>query len=276
MIHASSPILRRRTRSDLGAALVAGLIAASVAGVAAGCSPTRHASAPTTSTASTTPVTSTTAPGPQTSGPRTVLSPIGLHVRQGPSRTARVLGTAAQGVELTVLGYTGTGGGWFKVKGATVTGWISAQPTLSAPGAFQAYTSAEVSALYPDTWRAQAVPPGSARVPTTSVLFRPPAGAGDIVATAAGSLAQLPHGRPGYGLKSVSQVVVCGVTAGLVVFRRTGSGSTSLAYLAEVRFAVDKAHALGLYADLPDLGPTFQIFMAFVASVTFSAPQCTG
>src|ERR1700689_5135239 len=78
--------------------------------------------------------TTTSVPGVQTTGPRTVLSPIGLHVRAGPSTAAKILGTAAEGVVLDVLGHTSQGGGWFKVKGATVTGWITASATLSAPG----------------------------------------------------------------------------------------------------------------------------------------------
>ncbi|HUJ66155.1 MAG TPA: hypothetical protein VLX59_11490 [Acidimicrobiales bacterium] len=211
------------------------------------------------------------------------------------------MGSAAQGVVLTVLGYTASAGGWYHVKGATVTGWVTAQPTLSAPGEFRSYSSDQFAALYPATWTESALP-GSAAVSTTSapsqrtptgpppgapssVLFRPASGAGDIVSTAAGGVAQLPDGRPGYGRTSVSQVVVCGITAGLVVFQQTGSSPTttsatsvpqSLTYVAQVRFPVDRQHALGFYADMPDLGPTFQIFKNFVASVTFNAPQCSG
>jgi hypothetical protein len=200
-----------------------------------------------------------------------------------------VLGTAAQGVVFTVLGYTSSGGGWFKVKGATATGWITAQPTLSAPGEFRPYGSSQFGALYPATWAQSALAPsaptGTSPAMLSSVIFRPASGPGDIVVTAAGNVSQLPQGRPGYGLESVSQVVACGITAGLVVFRQAGITHTtspatsvpeSLTYLAEVRFAVDKQHALGLYADMPDLGVTFQIFKELVASITFSAPQCSG
>ena len=271
--------------------------------VAAGCSTGGHRSSPTTSRGepSTTAVaTSTTESGPQTSGSRTVLSPTGLNVRAAPSASAAVLGSAAQGVLLTVLGYTDSGGGWFKVKGATVTGWISAQPTLSAPGQFRSYSSSQFAALYPATWTESALssstPAPTTSVPTqatstsvtpvppSSVMFRPASGAGDIVVTSAGSISQLPQGRAGYGRRSVSQIVACGTTAGLVVFQQTGASPTtmptlapeSLTYLAEVRFAVDNQNALGLYADMPDLGPTFQIFQEFIASVTFTAPQCSG
>ncbi|HET6965079.1 MAG TPA: SH3 domain-containing protein [Acidimicrobiales bacterium] len=278
-----------------------------LAGATAGCSIGGHTSSPTTSRASpatSAAVTSTTAPGPQTSGQRTVLSPVGLNVRASPSPSAKVLGTARQGVALTVVGYNGSGGGWFQVKGQTVTGWISAKPTLSAPGVFRSYSNSAFGALYPATWSesdlavpaptsttSPAPPPASTGAPPqrpSSVAFRPASGPGDIVVTSAGSLSQLPHGRAGYGTKSVSDVVVCGVTAGLVVYERVGAPATttaaapgseapqSLAYLAEVRFAVDKQHALALYADMPDLGPTLDVFKQLAASVTFSGSQCVG
>lgn len=278
--------------------------AALISTVATGCSISGHTSSPTTSApVPSTPAsaTSTTAPGPKASGPRTVLSPVGLNVRRAPSTSAPVLGTAAQGVVLTVVGYTSSGGGWFKVKGATVTGWISAQPTLSAPGQFQPYSSSQFSALYPATWTESAMA-GSTPVPTTSapshatsttatpaapsiVVFRPASGAGDIVVTAAGSVSELPHGRAGYSFEGVSQVLACDITAGLVVLQQNDTSPTtssatsvpeSLTYLAEVRFAVDKQHALDLYSDMSNLGLPFQIFKEFVASVTFNAPQCTG
>lgn len=286
-------------RSSLGHAVA---VAALSASLVAGCSTGGHSSSPTTpvsAPSTTAPATSSTTPGPQTSGLRTVLSPNGLNVRGAPSASAPVLGSAAQGAVLTVLGYSGAEGGWFKVKGATVTGWISAQPALSAPGEFKTYSSPEFAAMYPADW--SEAPLGSTTAPTTptapqdtstsqasatpsSVAFKPGVGAGDVVVTSAGSVAQLPHGRAGYGRASVTQVVVCGVTAGLVVFQRSSAPSNtpgtwvpqSLAYLAEVRFAVDAQHALGLYADMPDIDRTLDIFKAILASVTFSSPRCSG
>ena len=191
-----------------------------------------------------------------------------------------MLGTAAQGVVLTVLRYTRANGGWFAVRGLAATGWISAQPALSAPGVFRSYRSSRFAALYPATWRE--VPVQAPATATSSVAFRPASGAGDIVVTTAAGVTQLPNGRPGYGLRSVSQVLVCGITAGLVVFQRAtaapaappASVPESLSYLAEVRLPIGKQGALGLYADMPDLGPTLQVFRQFVAAVTFTAPQC--
>jgi hypothetical protein len=255
-------------------------------GVAAGCSTAGHSSSPTTSgagTSTTAVASSTTQAGIQTSGPRTVLSPIGMNVRRAPTRTAPVLGTAAQGAVLTVLGYTSSGGGWFNVKGQTVTGWISAQPTLSAPGEFHSFSSAQFSALYPAEWSESALPGSPA---SAGVVFRSSPGSGDIVATWADSTSHLPEGRAGYGRVSVTAVVTCGTTAGLVVYQQAGvppttaapgvSGSGSSPYLAEVRFAVDKQHALAFTADMPDLGPTLQVFREFLASVSYPAPQCSG
>lgn len=276
------------------------------AAVVGGCNLIGHSSSPTTSSlpsstvpaaTTTLPATTTTLPvsGPQSSGPRTVLSPLGLNVRKAPSKSSPAVGTAAQGVVLTVLRYTSSNGGWLRVKGTTAIGWISAQPALSAPGEFRSYDSGAFRALYPATWRvlrlqgtsASVAPPtsGAARVPNVRVLFRPAAGPGDIVVSAAGAVPQLPDGRVGYGLARSSQVLVCGITAQMLIFRHAGgpppttavtSTPESLTYLAQVRFAVDRHRALGLYADLPDLGRTLQIFDEFVAAVTFNAPVCTG
>ena len=277
-----------------------------MAGAAAGCTTARHTSSPSTSKPSTTTTSTastTIAPGLQVGGSLTVLSPIGLNVRKAPSSSAPVLGTAAQGAVFTVVGTTSSAGGWFNVKGATVTGWITSEPTLSAPGTFHHYSSSDFAALYPATWTEAplAAPPPTpptssataaatsttvAAATPTGVQFRPSSGVGDITVLAAGSVSQLPHGRAGYGVKSVSPVVACGITAGLVVFQRAGappaatstatSVPESLAYLAEVRLAVDKQHALGFYADMADLGPTLQLFKNLVASATFNAPQCSG
>src|SRR5438552_1531766 len=75
----------------------------------------------------------------QTGGVRTVLSPLGLNLRASASTSAQILGTAAQGTVLTVSDFKAADSGWYKVQGATVTGWISADASLSAPGHFTAY-----------------------------------------------------------------------------------------------------------------------------------------
>jgi len=223
--------------------------------------------------------------GPQTTGARTVLSPIGLNVRAEPDKTAKVLGTAAQGVVLTVLGHTDLAGGWYQVKGATVTGWISGDPSLSATGEFSPYNSAQFSALYPATWSSSQSPPAIA-------VFRANPGPDEISVRSAPTVPQLPAGQTGYGLLEANQIVVCGVTSVLETYQRaqpasSATSSTSATspasaappptpYLAQARIVVDPHHALGFYADLSGLGAPLDVFHSFLYSVSFASKQCTG
>jgi len=205
-----------------------------------------------------------------------VLSPIGLNVRAEASKTATVLGTAGQGTTLTVLGHTDGGGGWYQVKGATVTGWISDSLKLSAPGKFTAYTSDQhqFTALYPEGWTVAEVPPAS-------VAFHPPSGADTIVATNAATAALLGRGRAGYRQSGAEQMVACGVTADLVTFTQTTTSSTSTPpvggtagrYLAQIRLTLDGQHALGIEGNLADLAQLQEV-RDFVNSLTFPFPQC--
>jgi Bacterial SH3 domain len=219
---------------------------------------------------------STLAPG-QASTKRTVLSPIGLNVRAQPSKSAQVLGTAAQGTVLTTLGHVDTDGGWYQVRGATVTGWISADPSLSAAGEYRTYSSGLFSALYPATWT-------TAESPPASVVFHSDTGPENIVVTEGTSAAKLPQGRNGYGQSGSTQIVVCGVTSDLVTYQQAGSPGTtagatpaaSLPYLVEILLTVDAQHALGLYGNLSDLGPQLQTYRAFAASMVFPSKLCTG
>ncbi|HUY97877.1 MAG TPA: SH3 domain-containing protein [Verrucomicrobiae bacterium] len=143
----------------------------------------------------------------------TVLSPDGVNLRAQPDLTGRVLGIVAQGVQLAFLGETATGGGWYHVQGATKVGWVSAIPTLTAPGTFASYLSAalDFGVLYPSGWTFAETPP--------SVTFAP-SGAGpsspagpELIVTAAGSLAALPTGAPrGRAVSATLAVQVGGVT----------------------------------------------------------------
>jgi hypothetical protein len=194
-------------------------------------------------------------------------------VRAQPQKGAKILGTASQGVVLTVLGHTDAAGGWYQVKGETVTGWISGDPTLSAPGEFNPYSSNQFNALYPATWSSSSF--------VASQVFRAGSGPDNIVVTSSASTAKLPRGHVGYGETGARVVVVCGVTSSLVTFQRAQAAtSTTVAgsapYLAEVRLTVDPHHALGFYADLSDLGPQLDVFRSFLASVSFASKQCTG
>jgi hypothetical protein len=214
--------------------------------------------------------TTTTTPGVQTTGSRTILSPIGVNVRAQPSKAAKRLGGAAQGTVLTILGHTDSGGGWFEVKGATVTGWISADPTLSAPGVFRIFSSGEFSALYPATWSTAGYPP-------LHVHFQPGSGPDLIVVAVAPAVTRLPSVPPGYGQSSSTQIVVCGVTSNLITYQHVAStSSTAAPYFALARLPVDASHALGFYANLSDVGPSLGVFKEVLASASFPAKQCTG
>jgi Bacterial SH3 domain len=236
----------------------------------------KHSAPPPSSTTVPAPTTSTTT-GIQTSGARTVLSPIGLHVRAQPSKSARVLGTAAQGVVLSVLGYTAVDGGWYKVKGATVTGWISGSPTLSAQGEFRSFNGAAFNALYPATWSAS-------QTSTVTTVFRSGSDADIIAANVVPNPTRLPTGRSGFGQIGTSDIVVCGVTSRLLIFQRAAptpptsgrAASAPAPYLAQVRVVVDPQHTLGFDAALVDLKSHLAAFESFLYSVTFASKQCTG
>ena len=86
----------------------------------------------------------------------------------------------------------------------------------------------------------------------------------------------LPAGHAGYGQKSISSTVVCGVTSDLVTYQRAPSGANAATYVVQVRLPLDAHHALGIEGNLFDLGPQLQVFSALLASVTFPFPQCVG
>jgi hypothetical protein len=238
----------------------------------------------TTAPARLAPGTSSTVPI-QTNGPRTVLSPIGLNVRTEPSKTSAVAGTAGQGAVLTVIGHTDQAGGWYQVKGATVTGFITDNPTLSANGRFAAYGSDQhyVSLLYPEKWSSTEVPPAS-------VAFRPPTGGDSINVTTAATTAQLARGRAGYRQDSSSVLVVCGVTGDLVTFAQVNFSSPNSAppsskpppstaapaterYLVQLHLTLDGQHALAVDANLADLAD-LQTVKDVAHSISFPFPQC--
>jgi uncharacterized protein YgiM (DUF1202 family) len=246
--------------------------------------------APTT-TVTTASVSGTTAPGAATSstvpiqgsGPRTVLSPVGLNVRAQASKTAAVVGTAAQGTTLTVLSHTDAGGGWYMIKGATVTGFITDNPVLSANGKFTAYGSTQhnFSALVPDQWT-------TTEVPLASVAFHPPSGADSIVVTTATTASQLTRSRNGYHQQSSQTMVVCGVTGDLVTFVQTAAttatsnatpattaatGGVAERYVVQIRLTLDAQHALGVEANLADLAQV-QPVKDVINSISFPFPLC--
>jgi uncharacterized protein YgiM (DUF1202 family) len=230
------------------------------------------------STTVTTAASPSTSSGFQTSGVRTVLTPGGLNIRAQASKSAAVVGTAAQGTPLTVLAHTGQAGGWFQVKGATVTGWISDKRTLSAPGKFASYIEAQgqFAVLYPDGWSVTEPPPAT-------VVFRAPAGDETVVVTTAATVSQLARGRAGYRQTTDEQVVVCGVTGDLRMYtQQTPAPSTTAKppggvaaepLLAQVHLALDAQHALGVDTNLAAM-TQLQSVRDFLSSLKFPFPQC--
>lgn len=242
-------------------------------GMVAGCSLPGHNAAPkpttpvvTTSPSSTAVAATTTIPGIQTSGARTVLSPIGLNVRDQPATTGKVVGTAAQGVTLAVVGYSPAAGGWYQVHGATVTGWITARAGLSAPGDFKGYTSAPLAftALYPAAWSVKEAP--------ASTAFVAPGATESITVVTGANLAALPKGLPGYVLSHSEQIVVCGVTSYLDSYTGAAPGSP---LAAQISLPLDATHALGIEGNLAGVAQLGDV-RTFAATVSFPYPACEG
>jgi hypothetical protein len=237
----------------------------------------RAAAPPSSSTTVTTGPTTTPPSVVQTSGVRTVLSPLGLNIRAQASKAAPIVRTVAQGATLTVTGHTDQGGGWFAVKGTTVTGWITDNPLLSAEGRFMSYTSSahQFSTLYPEAWTFAEVPPAG-------VVFRPRSGSDSVVVTAASTADQLGHGRGGYQQGYRAVLVVCGVTGDLVTYSQVGGapptapapgGAQPQHYLAQIRLTLDAQHALGFDANLASISG-LQAVRDLLSATSFPFPQC--
>lgn len=226
------------------------------------------------------PTTATSASAsPVAGGVRTVLAPLGLNFHAQPQLNAAVVGTAQIGTVVTVLAFNPSNGGWYQVQGQTTTGWIVADPTLSAAGSFTQYASdaRQFSAYYPQDW--------TFAEQTSQVVFYPMNGPQTIVVRNAvhesdfGSI-----GATGYAGNGQQTEVVCGVTGTLDLFMRQGSGpaasptpgtASPLALLAQLRLQLDPTHALAMdfnYSTPNDL----DVFSDFYNSMMFPFPACEG
>jgi hypothetical protein len=167
---------------------------------------------------------------------------------------------------LQLLGRTGQDGGWYKVRGATVTGWITSDGAYSARGRFSAYGSAAFSVLYPAGWT-------SAGSPSIGVTFRAPSGTEKVVIASAPRLAELPSVKQGGGVSETSakQVLACGVTSYLNSYTTAIPGH----YLADVALRVAAHHYLGLNASLTSAAQLATV-LVFVNSLSFPFPECVG
>lgn len=247
----------------VGALLVAGC---GSGGAAAPPSTTTTTRPPGPTTSTTAATTSTTGSVNAASGQRTVLSPIGLNIRSGPSTTAHPVAIAAQGTVLTVLGHTASGGGWYKVRGTTVTGWISDNSALSAPGRFAAYSSNAFDVLYPAGW-------SEAGTPGKGVTFQAPSTPDKVVVKSAASTAELHFTAQGSGvaLSGSRQVLACGVTTQMVTYTTTGP----LKVLAEMSLPVRAHLVLGVEAKLTS-SAWLPVLLRLVHSLSFPAQACVG
>jgi hypothetical protein len=177
-----------------------------------------------------------------------------------------VIGSAVQGAVLQVLGHTTQGGGWYKVQGATITGWISANSAFSRPGRFATYESTSFSVLYPAGWT-------SSGSPRSGVVFEPLSKAEKIVIATAPSLAKLPSVKQGAGVSQNGsrQVVACGVTGYLFTYATSLPGH----YLADLDLSLAAHHVLGIRATLTSASE-LKTVLDFVNSVSFPFPECVG
>ena len=255
----------------------AGLAAATAALiVACGSAPSKPSpSATGAPTVATSPTPSPTAQIVGTT--RTVLSPLGLRIHSTPALgSANVVGDAAQGALFTVIDYQSGGGGWLKVQGRSVTGWIVADPTLTATGTFSRYASVSgVAALYPQTWGFQQESYGA--------IFLPQQGMQNMLLETAPALKSfgLP-GLPGYTQSTSGSIVVCGYTGTLTEYAKnasyTGATPTALPVprlplYAEIRLKFDATHAM-LIGFNYQTSDQLDVFADLYNSITFPFPLC--
>ena len=165
-----------------------------------------------------------------------------------------------------LLAHTNQAGGWYKVQGSTVTGWISADTGFTAPGRFGSYTSDAFSVLFPAGWT-------SAGMPRSGVVFRAPSSPEKVVITTAPSVAKLPAVSQGAGVSQISsqQLVACGVTSYFVQLHHAEPRQV----LRGDRPSSGRGHALGLKATLTSMSE-MRTVRDFVNSISFPVAACVG
>jgi len=210
---------------------------------------------------------------------RTVLTPLGLNIHSQASVSAAVVATAAQGTMLAVLDYRPDSGGWFKVQGESTTGWIVADPALTASGQFTPYSSDArlFSVLVPNTW--------TFAEEAVDVVFRPQQGQQTIVVRTAATRSSLgPETPTGYITTYSNVQVVCGYTGQLNEYARSsalpqttpssgGSSATRLADYADIRLKFDATHVMEIAFNY-ETKNQLVAFQNFYNSITFPFPQC--
>ncbi|HUZ71067.1 MAG TPA: hypothetical protein VMU65_15270 [Candidatus Saccharimonadales bacterium] len=257
--------------------IAAGLPAVTAALIAA-CGGTPSRTSPTPSSVPTSATSPTPIPTPAIVGSsRTVLSPLGLRIHSAPALgSTNVVGNFGQGAFFTVLDYQSGGGGWMKVQGRSTTGWIVADPALTAPGSFNRYAEANgFSALYPQTWAFQQESYGTVFLPQQgmqSVLLETGATPGSFG----------PRGLAGYSQSSTGPVQVCGYTGTLTYYVKaasfTGATPTALPVprlplYAEIRVTLNASNAVLIAFNYQDAGQ-LDVFSDVYNSLAFPFPLC--
>jgi hypothetical protein len=264
------PARPRRLRSAGCAAGIVALLAA------CGAAPPR--TSPTVTGVPSPPASPTPSPTPQLVGTtRTVLSPLGLRIHSNPALgSANVVANAAQGAIFTVLDYQSGGGGWLKVQGRSVTGWIVADPTLTASGTFNRYAAANgIAALYPQSWGFQQESYGA--------IFLPQQGMQNMLLETGAALRSFgTPGLPGYTQTTSGSVVVCGYTGTSTEYTKnasyTGATPTALPVprlplYAEIRIKFDATHAMLIGFNYQN-SAQLDVFADLYNSITFPFPLC--
>jgi hypothetical protein len=269
---------RRLTRAGLPATTAAALALGAAAWLAA-CGGLPGTSSPSATHTPTVVTIPTPSPTPQIVGStRTVVSPLGLRVHSVPVLDSKnVVGGFSQGRSFTVLQYQSGGGGWYKVQGQTLAGWVVADPTLTAAGIFNTFADAAgVTALYPEDWGFQQESFG--------VLFVPQQGStASAVLETATSLASFGvQGLPGYSESSSVPVLVCGYTGTINSYAKETSYSGPMPsplpvprqpFYADIRFKINATHAM-LIGFNYQTSSQLAVFSALYNSVAFPFPLC--
>jgi hypothetical protein len=188
-----------------------------------------------------------------------------------------VIGGFSQGRTFTVLEFQSGGGGWFRVQGRTLAGWVVADPTLTGAGTFNTYAEADgVSALYLQTWGFEQESFGT--------LFVPQQGSTEsaVIETATGLKSLGTAGLLGYAASSVTPVVVCGYTGTLGYYAKesayTGPTPPPLPVArqplyAEIRLTMDSTHAMLIGFNYQN-SSQLDVFSDLYNSLAFPFPLC--
>jgi hypothetical protein len=261
------------------ALMMATCAAASIAVTACSSSTPGATTASSSGGTSGTPSSGGSSPTPQLVGTtRTVIAPLGLNMHSQPVvSSSNIVGTLQQGASLSVLDYQAQSGGWFKVMGQTTTGWIVADPTLTAQGDFTVFPSDAFNAMYPQGWTFRVEAPNVTRfVPTQQ-------GQQSIVVATAASTSAFPNVNTlGYASTYTQQVVPCGYTGDFVEYMRSGNAAVppspgplipTTPLYAEIRLRFDAAHAMLIAFDYQSKDQ-LSIFENFYNAISYPYPGC--